>query len=822
MSPEHLQKVEEIFLEAVEISGSEDRSRFLDEACANDISLRNEVENLIRQDANAENFLLRPLVEESGIHVFADLFENDPLIGKHVGKYEILREIGAGGMGAVYLGERADGSYRKQVAVKIVKRGMDTKFILRRFRQERQVLALLNHPFISLLLDGGTTDDGLPYFVMEYVEGEALYKYADNKNLSIRQRLKLFIQICSAVEYAHRKGIVHRDLKPSNILIKIDGSPRLLDFGIAKVFNPEFQGDVTNDPTLTAMRLMTPEYASPEQIKGETVSAASDIYSLGVVLFELLTGHRPFRFENRAAFEIARVICEENPARPSSEVTQKDNFVPTGASRTLEEIYRSRGKRNLEELKRELEGDLERIVLKTLRKNPSERYASAAAFIEDIENYLENRPVAAENFAESGEFKKSERDKSADKNSIAILPLTITGAAGEDEKFLGIGLADALITRLSQVREFILRPTSSVIGYENSRDAVRAGRELNAEYVLEGNLRRVGGRVRVSVQLLRIADNSTRWAETFDEDFTDILEIEDSISERVARSLLPQLSVAEQRRISKRGTDSPEAYEAYLRGRFYVNQFADDALPKAVEAFREAVTFDPGYALPHVGIADFYVMSAIFGVMPSREAYPLAKAQLQQALRADNQLAEAYSLFAFIAILYDRNWAEAERLVRIALEINPNYHLAHDVRAHILASQGIEDEAIAEIEYAEKLDPLAPRAKLMSSCICYQSRRFERGAEKAGEALSMQPGAPAAFLHFGNSLTHNGNTEKAIEVLTESAKIWSAFALPKYMLCHALVADGRRDHQDPTGSDLEPLGDRHPRNSRLSSSGGQD
>ncbi len=798
MSPENLQKIEEIFLEAVEISGEIARTRFLDGACAGDVSLRCEVEKLIRQDENADDFMLRPLVEESGIHVFADFIEDDPLVGREVGKYKILNEIGEGGMGAVYLATRSDGSFEKRVAIKIVKRGMDTKFILRRFRQERQVLALLNHPFITPLLDGGTTPDGLPYFVMEFIEGKPLYKYADDEHLNITERLKLFLQICSAVEYAHQNKIVHRDLKPSNILIKPDGTPRLLDFGIAKVFNPEFQGDITNDPTLTAMRLMTPEYASPEQIKGETVSAASDIYSLGVVLFEFLTGHRPYRFNNRAAFEIARVICEEDPVLPSAEITRDDNFVSTGTgSRTLEGICRSR-RSSPEELKKQLAGRLERIILKSLRKVPAERYESAAAFARDITNYLEDRPVTAENFTPSNTDEELIAPPSeTEKYSIAILPLTVIGSSPDrditDEKYLGIGLADALITRLSQVRSLLIRPTGSVIHFVNqSVDPVKAGAELKTGYILDGTLHKVSGRVRISIRLFDVTKNQTVWTENFDEDFTDLLELEDSISERVTKSLLPRLTGEEKKSLKKRGTDSHEAYEAYLRGRFYANQFADDALPNAVEAFREAIMFDPDYALPHVGIADFYVLSAIFGVMPPREAYPLAKAQLQQALRADNQLAEAYSLSAFVALLYDWNWTEAERLVGKAIEINPNYYLAHDVRAHILASQGISAEAVAEIEYAEALDPLSPRAKLMSSCIFYQTRRFGRGAEKAAEAVSMQPGSPAAFLHLGNSLTHNAGSEEAIEYLKSAAETWTASALPKYMLCHALVAAGRK------------------------------
>ncbi|MBA2339616.1 MAG: serine/threonine protein kinase, partial [Pyrinomonadaceae bacterium] len=243
------------------------------------------------------------------------------MLGERVGTYEIVREIGQGGMGAVYLGERADHLFDKQVAIKIVKRGMDTDFVLRRFARERQVLAALDHPNIAKLLDGGVTEVGLPYFVMEYVEGASINQYCDAHKLTIAERLELFRHICSAVSYAHQNLIVHRDIKPSNILVTEDGTPKLLDFGIAKLLNPPLSAG-TIDQTGTFMRLMTPEYASPEQVRGLPITTASDVYSLGVLLYELLTGHRPYRLKSRAPEEIASAVCEQEPERPSTAISR--------------------------------------------------------------------------------------------------------------------------------------------------------------------------------------------------------------------------------------------------------------------------------------------------------------------------------------------------------------------------------------------------------------------------------------------------------------------------------------------------------------------
>ncbi|HYE16265.1 MAG TPA: serine/threonine-protein kinase, partial [Pyrinomonadaceae bacterium] len=276
MSPERFKLVEEIFNQALDLP-HEDRGEFLSDVCGGDASLRAEVENLLRADEEAGAFISEPafdvrsvtgIEQQLSVQQQAAPEEDEaPMTGRIIGAYRVVREIGRGGMGTVYLAVRADDAFNKRVAIKLVKRGMDTEFILKRFRNERQILASLDHPNIAHLLDGGTTEDGLPYFVMEYIQGQPVERYCDNERLSIAERLKLFRLVCSAVHYAHQNLIIHRDIKPSNILVTADGTPKLLDFGIAKILNPEIAID-TIDPTLTSMRMMTPKYASPEQLRG--------------------------------------------------------------------------------------------------------------------------------------------------------------------------------------------------------------------------------------------------------------------------------------------------------------------------------------------------------------------------------------------------------------------------------------------------------------------------------------------------------------------------------------------------------------------------
>lgn len=718
---------------------------------------------------------------------FEEIAENQ-MLGKRIGVYKLVREIGRGGMGAVYLAERVDGEFRQTVAIKLIKRGMDTDLILKRFRRERQIVASLDHPNIAYFLGGGSTEDGLPYFVMEYIEGKPLYQFCRDNKLSIKERLEIFRQVCDAVEAAHRNKIIHRDLKPSNILVKADGTPKLLDFGIAKALHPDLS-DTEIDPTATAMRVMTPEYASPEQISGEDVNSSSDIYSLGIVLYEMLTGHRPYILKRQAPHEVAKVICEEMPVPPSARKTDEQSKIDelkyiSNAKNTSAIEVRNKNPQNLQS------NDLDKIVLKTLRKDPAERYASAAEFAKDITNYLEDRPVIAEKFP-TGEIPI----KRSDKKSVAILPFKVIGADSSkdtDDIFVGIGLADALVSRLSGVQRLIVRPTSSVLPFAEE-NPVKAGRKIGVDFILCGTIRHVGERIRISVQLLNVLEDSASWAEKFDEKFTDVLELEDSISEKVAKVLLPQLTGEERRRLEKRGTNNPQAYQAYLRGRYFANQFTDESLTKAVEAYHEAVGFDPDYALAHVGIADYYVWSSIFGMIPSYEAYLQAKESAQHALQVNNSLGEAYAILAFITLLYEWDWAEAERLVKRALELNPNFYFAHECYSNFFSSQGIFDESINQITLAEELDPLSPRSKLMTAWTLYLARDFSASVAKAEQANEMQTEFPQGLLHLGNALTQNGQSTRAVKVLQKSTNLWKDSGMPKYMLCFALVANGQTE-----------------------------
>jgi serine/threonine protein kinase len=382
MTPERYRQIRNLF-EAIVERPLDTRGTFLAEACDGDADLKAEVERLLAAHRHDTNVLAEPAIPP----------ENSPrLEGRRVGPYEILREIGQGGMGTVYLAVRADHAFRKQVALKIVRPEAGSQEVLRRFQQEREILATLDHPYIARLLDGGSTDQGLPYYVMEYVAGEPIDIYCDRHKLNVAARLALFRSVCAAVEYAHRSGIVHRDLKPGNILVTAEGAPKLLDFGIAKVLRAA--ADETVYVTRTGLHLMTPEYASPEQVRGEAITGLSDVYSLGTVLYELLTGHRPYRMRSRVFHEVVRVICEQPPTRPSTAVSLPDGTNGEPETVTPEMVSRARDA-SPGELRRQLTGDLDNILLKSLSKEPLERYRSAGQLDEDLQRHLQGQPVLA-------------------------------------------------------------------------------------------------------------------------------------------------------------------------------------------------------------------------------------------------------------------------------------------------------------------------------------------------------------------------------------------------------------------------------------------
>lgn len=478
MTPQEKKHALEIF-ETIADLGETERVDYLDEVCAGDPELRREVEELVAADQKTQGEFLGPGDLRGAVAGLTDL----SLVGRRVGAYQVLRELGRGGMGSVYLAERSDEEFERQVAVKVVQGAFGARDdIVRRFRSERQILARLDHPHVARLLDGGTTEDGVPYFVMDYIEGVPIDVYCDQRRLGVADRLRLFLDVASAVSYAHQNLIVHRDVKPSNVLVTADGTVKLLDFGIAKVLKGG-DGGVPSVATATAA-VMTPAYASPEQILGEPITTATDVYSLGVLLYELLTGDLPHRFERRSLAEVVRVISEEVPAPPSV------------AARRIEEAAHKR-RSSPQKLCRRLRGDLDTIVLRALDKEPGRRYPSVDQLASDLRRHLGGQPVTARRDTlgyRAGKFVRRHRGGVA---AAALVVLALLGGIATTAWQARVAAGQARIAEAERDHaRSEAEKAERVVGFLNgmltSADPNRGGREVTVAEILDDAAQRLG------------------------------------------------------------------------------------------------------------------------------------------------------------------------------------------------------------------------------------------------------------------------------------------------------------------------------------------
>ena len=732
--PRHVELVEQIFHEALE-RDDERRAGFLAEACAGDVALLAEVASLLASFEQDQNFLQEPAFNLSAADLAGSVLEDRVPEAPRISGFWLVREVGHGGMGTVYeaFTSGADGEVDQRVAVKLVKRGMDSEFILRRFERERKILGALDHPYVARLLDGGATDDGMPFFVMEFVEGLPIDQYGRAATLSTAERLGLFLKVCDAVSYAHRHRVIHRDLKPSNILVTEDGVPKLLDFGVAKLLSLDTAGR-TVDVTATIHRVMTPEYASPAQLRGLPPEETDDVYSLGVLLYTLLTGRHPYRFRSRAPEEVLRSIVEQRIQRPS-------------------------------ELQRELSGDLDKVVLKALRKESERRYASVEEMAQDIRRHLAGQPVSARgNLLAYHVASLAARHPAyrlpavgvalfclllgivgllsiygKPKRSLAVMPFSDMGQGTYSEQ-LAQGITEGLTERLSRLPQLSILSHNSVSSYKRRQHSPQTiGRSLGVDKLLIGDVAVDEASLKVSVELLDVGSGKSIWTKTYDAKSSEILTVQRRLTADVMRELGVVVKPEELTPSTSHNTENEEAYQDYMMGRYFFNKRTKENFYKAIEYFRRAVQKDPSYAPAYAGTADCYGLLGAYLVMGADEAFTTARNAANKALELDDGLADAHTSLALIHWLYDWDWAAADREFRRAIELKPGYVLAHHWRGLFLGEMGRFSEAEAELQKALEYDPLSAPIYADYGRVLYWAHRYDEALEKYRRASDMNP-----------------------------------------------------------------------------------
>jgi serine/threonine-protein kinase len=759
--------------------------------------------------------------------------------------YRIISKIGEGGMGEVYLAQ--DTKLDRRVALKILPGEVATdQSRMRRFVQEAKSASALNHPNIITIHEIEQIDS-VNFIVTEFIEGETL-RQRIRAGMKLPDILDVAIQAASALAAAHAAGIIHRDIKPENVMVRSDGYIKVLDFGLAKLTEPP---DSLSDPDVPTKPMVntdagtvmgTAVYMSPEQAKGGQLDARTDLWSLGAVLYEMVTAHVPF--------------IGETPTETISLILQKESAPLT-------------------RYVREVPAELERIVNKSLTKNCEERYQSAKDLLIDLRNLKRKLEVDAEidrtgspglrggasskaisdqrtPVTASGEsmtataggtqtvssveyivsgikqhklatlltvvvlafaaiallfYLRSRNVEVSSIDSIAVLPFENHSVDAETE-YLSDGLAESLIYRLSQLPNLKVTPTSVAFRYKDKQtDAVRAGNELGVSAVLQGRIIQRGDNLTISAELIDVRGNKLLWGEQYDRKMSDLLSTQREIAREIVDRLRLKVS-GEETGLAKHYTNNNEAYQLYLKGRFYWNKRTEAGMQKSLEYFQQAIEKDPTFALAYSGLADSYdllgAQDAAGGMAPN-EAFPKAKAAALKALEIDDMLAEPHVSLAHIKYYFDRDWEFAEREYKRAIELNPNYAIAHQWYAIFLMSTGRSDEALTHARRAEELDPLSLPINMTVGWVLLNARQYDQSVEQSRKTLEMDPNFVLGHHRLGLAYEQQGKYAEAIAEFKQIVSLLPGKPLGIASLAHAYALAGKRAEAQASLNELLEL-----------------
>ena len=701
------------------------------------------------------------------------------MIGQTLGHYRIIEKIGAGGMGVVY--RARDERLERDVALKVLPAGAladeETRI---RFRREALALSKLNHPNIATVHDFNT-ENGVDFLAMEYISGVTLREKTLSGALPEAEVVSLGKQAAEALEAAHEQGIIHRDLKPGNIMVTPKGLLKVLDFGLAKLFQPS--GTMGRTLTVTGSQGLTGTlpYMAPEQLDGREVDARTDIYALGAIFHELVTGKKPFPQETPS--EIMHAILDKPPELPRS-------------------------------LGAQISEGLERIILKCLEKEPANRYASAKELIADL-NQVETGDLSALIAGKPRRRGKQSlwqrplpigilvlgvagllfvlnirgirdfltgRARTPQVQSLAVLPLeNLSGDPAQD--YFAEGITDALITELGQISALQVKSRTSVMQYKKTEKSLpQIAKELKADMVVEGSVLRAGEKVRITAKLVHPAEDRQLWVKSYDREIGDFLALQSEIAQDITRQIGIRLREEKSFRVAKRKAVNPQALDAYLKG-----VYSGDS-----EHFNQAIKLDPDFALAYTKIAEGYFYSGLFGDIPPREAFLKMKQAALKALEKDNTLGEAHGYLAVAWLHYDLDWTEAEKEFKRALELNPSLAMIHHLYAHHLMALDRREESMAEVKLASELDPFAWDKSLCSGWHCLFTAELDEAIELARNDVKANPKNAWARVILGWAYEQKSMIKEAIVEFQSALDNWKDNSLPLAALGHAYGISGKK------------------------------
>jgi eukaryotic-like serine/threonine-protein kinase len=671
------------------------------------------------------------------------------MIGQTISHYRIVEQLGAGGMGVVFKAQ--DSRLERAVALKFLPEKLAQQpQALERFRREARAASALNHPGICTIYDIGE-QDGRTFIAMEFIDGETLRSHIHSKPLPLEELLELGIQIAEALEAAHAEGIIHRDIKPGNIFVTKRGRAKVLDFGLAKLVpkgivsaNADSEEESSDSNSIVGIISGTPSYMSPEQVRGDGLDPRTDIFSFGLLLYEMATGRQAF------SGATGGVVIEAVLTRPPIPVRSINPAIPPR---------------------------LEEIIDKTMHKDRSKRYQHAADILAELQRLkreIDSGARAGEAGSESATISNAGRLSLTGKlksrtsagpkiiDSLAVLPFENASHDPENE-YLSDGITGSLINNLATVPKLRVMAQSTVFRFKGREiDPQAIGRDLNVRAVLTGRVTQSGGSLRVGAEMVDVATGSQLWGAQYDRKPGDIFVIQDEISNEISGKLRLQLSRAQKKRLTRRHTEDAEAYRIYLKGRHHWNRWTEEGFYKAIEYFQQAIDKDPAYALAYAGLADCYVLLGWNSYLPPKDAFPKGKAAALTALQFDPNLSEAHTPLAAVLWLHDWQWQEAQKEFKRSLELNPTYPTANHWYAEYVMTMGRQVEAIAQMKKSQTLDPLSLIINVAIGWANYMARRYDEAREQLLQTIELDPNYAVTYWILGLLYRATGRYELSI------------------------------------------------------------